>query len=244
MIMYGIDVSRYQANLDWEAAAYENDFVIIKASEGREGAEYFYGQVDRAKEHSFLIGAYHYARPDWYGTKDAAFAEAIKFYDMMNTANLIGTAIPFLDWEVGGYEKAEEWINNFCNKFYELSGVMPWIYGSFYFLLPLKNILKKYNFWIAWYNDDKFVPGVTMPPKDEIDWKIWQYTGNHAIDGVVVDRNYTEMTPEEWKRYAQTDEIRDMGTILQDLGIMPKGKCLADPITYADMARILEKLRE
>lgn len=242
--MYGIDVSRYQANLDWKSAAEENDFAIIKASEGRTSADYFFSQVDLAKEHGFLLGAYHYARPDLYGTKDAAEAEAIKFYDMLKGANIIGTAIPFLDWEVGGYTKAEEWINNFCEAFYELSGVMPWIYGSYYFLLPLTAILKKYNFWIAWYNNDKFEPGVKMPPKNEIDWKIWQFTGEHKINSVIVDRNYTDLTQEEWEVYAQTDKMRDIGAIMQDLGIMPKHKCLADPITYADMARILEKLRE
>jgi len=244
MIMYGIDVSRYQANLDWEVAAQENDFAIIKASEGRESAEYFFAQADLAKENGFLMGAYHYARPDWYGAPDAAEAEAIKFYDMMQTANLIGTAIPFLDWEVGGYKNGEQWINKFCDKFYELSGVLPWIYGSFYFLLDLPEVISKYNIWIAWYNQEKFHPGLKMPPKDQIDWQIWQYTGEYKIDGVVVDRNYTDMTPEVWKRYAQSDKMCDMTSALQNLGIMPVGKCLADPITYADLATIIEKLKK
>ncbi|MEL7377649.1 MAG: GH25 family lysozyme, partial [Bacteroidota bacterium] len=62
----GIDVSRYQSDIDWDAI-YEDDFefAFMKATEGQELVDEYYERNWRAAGKSGLRrGAYHFFRPE------------------------------------------------------------------------------------------------------------------------------------------------------------------------------------
>ena len=84
--VYGLDISHHQGKINWEKLKRENpkecpiSFVYMKATEGKDHKDtQFDTNWQKAKEHGFTRGAYHYFSPYSTGLEQATmFTETVK----------------------------------------------------------------------------------------------------------------------------------------------------------------------
>lgn len=122
MSMKFIDISNWQAGLNVASVVKNGGLgaVIVKATEGvRFVDKSCDGFVQQCISNGIRFGFYHFAR-----NNDAA-AEAEFF--RKNTTGYEGKGIPVLDWEDG---QSIAWVNKFVERYHELTGVWPWVYGN------------------------------------------------------------------------------------------------------------------
>lgn len=217
--MFGIDISNWQAGLNLHRHKDEFDFAICKITEGRNFydpmADTFVGQLaELGKE----IGMYHFARPDVNETSIKMVAEADHFCDTFLTLKeRYGcNPLPFLDWEIQittGKEKLL--IDSFMKQCQNRLGITPFLYCSHTLLTGVPELVF-YNIWfpqwpmnarIAMDGAESFV----NMRKDETlykGWIIWQFTSYGRLNGYSsnVDFDYTELTPDGWRRLAGVKE--------------------------------------
>lgn len=193
----GIDVSRYQGNIDWaKVKASGMTFVFIKATEGRTYIDpNFQKNVAGALAAGMMVGTYHFFRGT---TVEIAKAEAAHY---ANTLSQIGGAKalqlpPVMDYEnnPGNLSKAQ--MNTvakaFLTELQRLTGVKPIIYTGNSFAGNFDTSLGSYDLWIARYS-------TTRVPDDQPAWKrwmFWQYTDSGKVNGINgnVDMNEFEGT--------------------------------------------------
>lgn len=122
MSMKFIDISNWQAGLNVASVVKNGGLgaVIVKATEGVGFVDKSCdGFVQQCISGGIRFGFYHFAR-----NNDAA-AEAEFF--RKNTQGYEGKGIPVLDWEDG---QSIAWVNKFVERYHELTGVWPWVYGN------------------------------------------------------------------------------------------------------------------
>lgn len=122
MSMKFIDISDWQAGLNVASVVKNGGLgaVIVKATEGVGFVDKSCdGFVQQCISNGIRFGFYHFAR-----NNDAA-AEAEFF--RKNTTGYEGKGIPVLDWEDG---QSIAWVNKFVERYHELTGVWPWVYGN------------------------------------------------------------------------------------------------------------------
>ena len=122
MSMKFIDISNWQAGLDIPTVVKNGGLgaVVVKATEGLNFVDKSCdGFVQKCIANSIPFGFYHFAR------NNDASAEAEFF--RKNTTGYEGKGIPILDWEDG---QSIDWVNTFVNRYHELTGVWPWVYGN------------------------------------------------------------------------------------------------------------------
>lgn len=122
MSMKFIDISNWQAGLNVASVVKNGGLgaVIVKATEGVGFVDKSCdGFVQQCISNGIRFGFYHFAR-----NNDAA-AEAEFF--RKNTTGYDGKGIPVLDWEDG---QSIAWVNKFVERYHELTGVWPWVYGN------------------------------------------------------------------------------------------------------------------
>jgi lysozyme len=174
----GIDVSRYQDNIDWEMVAEQDiSFAFIKATEGNYKIDPFYKKNWRnIKKTSILRGAYHFYRPemDW----------KTQYKLFVNTVTLErGDLPPVLDIEHIRKDKDRELLIKNIKKWLEAVekyyGVKPIVYSyQSYYNDHLLDEFRGYNLWIASYR-------LTAPTlDDEGHWEFWQYTDKAHLEGI------------------------------------------------------------
>ena len=183
MILKGIDISSYQHNVTYAA----NDFVIIKASEGRSWKDPWLDRhYNNIKDKGILYGFYHYARPE----NNSMRAEVDHFLNLVG--GHIGKAVFALDWEGKalnyGPDKALEWLD----YFYALTGVKPLFYCSDSQTSRYAKIAQKdYGLWDAKYSSN----GPAHRGWSNI--AIWQYSSAGGLD-----RNIFYGDKSTWMKYA------------------------------------------
>ena len=122
MSMKFIDISNWQAGLDVVSVVRNGGLggIIVKATEGLgfvdKSCDRF---VQQAIAGGIPFGFYH------FGRNNDASAEAEFFRN--NTKGYEGKGIPVLDWEA---DQSVAWVNEFVEKYHELTGVWPWVYGN------------------------------------------------------------------------------------------------------------------
>lgn len=122
MSMKFIDISNWQAGLDIPTVVKNGGLgaVVVKATEGLNFVDKSCdGFVQKCIANGVPFGFYHFAR------NNDASAEAEFF--RKNTTGYEGKGIPILDWEDG---QSVNWVNTFVNRYHELTGVWPWVYGN------------------------------------------------------------------------------------------------------------------
>lgn len=176
----GIDISKYQGNIDWGRVAKDPkiQFVYIKASEGASNVDSKYQRnISRAQSAGIKVGSYHY----FIGRKSAReqfnnFNRYVKLRDQ--------DLIPMVDVEEAGNslvsrKQLQDNLKEFMELIKDEYGKYPLLYSQYRFynekLAPEFN---KYFIFIARYSSKE--PTLKGGGK----YNIWQYSEKGRIDGI------------------------------------------------------------
>lgn len=186
--MKGIDVSKYQGQVDFTAVKKAGiDFVIIRAGFGRYTSQvdpYFELNYMRAKAAGLHVGAYWFSyanNPEDAKKEAAACAEVIKgkqfdfpiFYDLENDPK--SNYFPF----TYGKQHCSELVTAFCTEL-EKCGYFVGLYIS---RSPLqthitKEVAERFTLWLAEYGGKLNYSGA---------YGIWQHSSTGRVVGVIGD---------------------------------------------------------
>lgn len=201
--MRGIDISHHNG---WPydsitAKAYsDSNFIIVKATQGTyyKYVNYFAPAINKAIADGKLAGAYHYA-----SGKDP-IKEADYFVSIVKP--FIGKIILALDWErvQNNAWSNTQWAYKFVTRVKELTDITCFLYTNMDGIQQCKNLANKYPLWFAGYPKDDNSWAIPKWPsyystKPWTHYEIWQFTSSKEK----VDRNITNMTENDWKRYCQ-----------------------------------------
>ena len=191
MAAYGIDVSHWQGEIDWDKVAASKAFAIIKASEGTGFVDKrFSANRANAKRAGMAVGAYHYFRPGW-----DTQAQAQHFFDTVGTL-IAGDMIPWLDVEDsrkqvnGPTIEPKQVVKEIAETLVALDklfGVKVGVYTGVWYWNQLPITWKMDRpLWVAtWYKDQK--PGNPILPNGWSDYAIHQYTSRGKVAGISGD---------------------------------------------------------
>jgi GH25 family lysozyme M1 (1,4-beta-N-acetylmuramidase) len=201
----GIDVSKWQATIDWDAVAADGiEYAFIRVSDGTANIDNkFARNWAEARRVGIRRGAYQFFRPN----RDP-IAQADILIDMMGTL-LPGDLPPVLDLEAASgmsraqvASRARQWLD----RVEAATGVKPIVYTGPYFWRdavggPAWGV--DHRLWVAHYTS-----GCPLTPSPWGAWTFHQYTDSGRVDGVPgnVDRNYFNGT------LAQLDALTVDGT--------------------------------
>ena len=179
--IHGIDVSRYQDNIDWKAVSSMQDkevkigFAFIKATEGLDRVDGRFRQNwFKAKQTSLPRGAYHF-----FISSKSGKAQAENFIETVALKK--GDLPPVLDIETANgasvsdiQQRAKDWLERIESHY----KIRPIIYTNVDFY---KNFLKEkfddYPLWVAhYYVKDK--------PAINRNWTFWQHNEKGRVNGV------------------------------------------------------------
>lgn len=188
----GVDVSRYQRQIDWKVLQKEGNvqFAFIKATEGQNYQDpYFDYNWKAARQAGILRGAYHF-----YRANISAYWQAQQF---INTVSLRkGDLPPVLDIEeVDKVDKAlliknvGVWLEEVENHY----NIRPIIYASLdLYRRHLHQAFPNHIVWIARYS--------RRQPPSKLAWYFWQYSDEMRmpgisgyVDGNVFSGNYWQL---------------------------------------------------
>ena len=182
--MIGIDVSRYQENIDFEKVKNSGvEFVIIRIGV-QSGAKkdvsidsYYLENIKKAKEAGLLVGVYLYST--------AISPEIAKEQAKWVIKTLDGVKLDFpiaFDWENWQYFREYEISLYDLSKSYlsfaeeiERNGYKAMLYGSKYYLENMWLDKGNYPVWLAHYTDKTNYSG---------DHIMWQYSAIGEVDGI------------------------------------------------------------
>lgn len=207
--IHGIDVSRWQAGIDWTAAkAAGTQFVFIKATEGGDHVDpNFLVNWRGAKAAGIPRGAYHFV----YWCRPAH--EQAQWF-VQHIPNDPDALPPVLDLEWNGHsrtcprkvpkELALEKIRLMLAELERHTGKRPIIYTDITFhkdVLEGEREFDTYPFWLR---------SVAAEPHERYvdrQWTFWQYTTTGRVPGIAgdVDRNVFYGDERAWKRFLATD---------------------------------------
>ncbi|TQS01387.1 GH25 family lysozyme [Paenibacillus ottowii] len=196
----GIDVSRYQGNIDWKAVKADGiSFAFIKASQGQRYVDpTFTTNAKGARAAGVLLGAYHFVDAT---SVEAAKAEARHFAEVLEQVGG-GKSLdlpPVMDYENNPGNLSKTLISAvalaFLLELERLTGRKPIIYTGNAFAANFNASLSGYPLWIARYSE-------TRVPSDTVTWKrwdIWQYSDSGKVAGIKgnVDMNEYDGTADE-----------------------------------------------
>jgi lysozyme len=177
--VFGIDVSEYQGEIDWdEADSIENfkiGFVFVRATCGIDKLDFnFKENWKQVRSKKIIRGAYHYYRPN-----ENSIAQAKFFVKTVKLSK--GDLPPILDIEQLPENQSidslkvglHRWLD-YVDAHYK---VKPIIYtGESYYKDFLKDEFSEYTFWVANYNF--WVESI----KD--DWLFWQFSEKGIVNGI------------------------------------------------------------
>lgn len=194
----GVDISKWQG-IDGVHYAMSRvpdmQFIMIKATEGRTYTDpQFKNNAHAARAGGFIMGAYHYARPDVGNSPEeeaANFVSVVKPY--------IGEIVMALDYEGEAIKYGETWALQWLETVYKLTGVRPMIYLSGSQVKNFKNVAaKNFGLWIAaWMSEAKmktYMSGWYF-------WAMWQYSNS----GGKLDLDWFNGNREQLIKYAIVD---------------------------------------
>lgn len=185
--MKGIDVSKHNGVINWEAVKNDGvEFVIMRSSYGNSTKDtQFEANYLGAKKVGLPVGVYHYL---YATTAQGALAEA-KFFEKCISHKPIDLPV-FLDIEEESIFKtgrANEIVEAFCS-YLESKGYFVGVYCSkYYFNVYLKNITSRYAGWVAqWSSECTF----SQPHL------IWQKSNKGRIAGISGNVDLDEADPD------------------------------------------------
>lgn len=183
----GIDVSKYQMNIDWEKVKSQIDFAILRLGYGKYDHQkdpYFERNYNECKRLNIPIGVYHYT----YATSVSEAKQEAKLVLKWLKDKKIDLPVYF-DIEESKIEKlGKQLLTEICIAFcseIENSGYWAGIYANKYWLtniLDSNRLEKLYTIWVAQYNIECTYNGK---------YDIWQNSSSGKIEGIqgYVDTN-------------------------------------------------------
>lgn len=175
--VHGIDVSHYQADIDWRSVAGQGvEFAFVKASEGMTLHDTLFCENWSAlKEAGIRRGAYHFFRP-----RTAPFEQAINFQAVVKMEP--GDLPPVLDVEVLDGVSKVELVSSVLTWLYLTEihyGVRPILYTNLKFYNKyLAGQFDEYPLWVARYSRREPIPACGR------DWQFWQYGNRGSLNGI------------------------------------------------------------
>lgn len=225
----GIDVSQWQAKIDWVKVAQDSIvFAYIRATEGVGFTDsQFAANMKGAKNAGILRGPYHYATP----SANDAQSEAKYFCDTVEANGGWGEMPPALDLETeSGLSSAEleKWVNDFHAYVAKRSGQKKLTYISPNFdRTKLDSLSIDGDLWIAEW-------GVKAPVdlKNFSAWRFWQYSDKGSVNGISgrVDMDVFYGTPDELKKYCGVDAKASQPKPQKPPESAPKTQSKHDPL--------------
>lgn len=203
-VIHGIDVSKYQGRIDWEAVRDAGvKFAYIKATEGGNHVDSrFQENWANAAAAGIPRGAYHFVywcRP---------WREEIDLFKRVVPADSDALP-PVLDVEATPTSRTckrtlyrEEVVQEMRGMLREMErhyGKRPIIYVTvdFYESIMHPDEFKDYQVWVR---STKYAPHVKYPGRK---WTFWQYQSDARIPGIRgnVDRNAFKGSPTDWAKF-------------------------------------------
>ena len=179
--IHGIDVSRYQKNIDWNEVSQMNvhditlKFAFIKATEGVNKVDpHFQKNWFEASQAGVSRGAYHFFNPSKKGLLQARnFIQIVKLQR--------GDLPPVLDVETSNgvpssqlNKEVQIWLNTVEAHY----GVKPILYSNASFYSNFfSGKLDDYPLWVAHYLQ-KEKPRIGRP------WTLWQHSERGNVNGI------------------------------------------------------------
>ncbi|MFI7702625.1 glycoside hydrolase family 25 protein [Nonomuraea sp. NPDC049480] len=187
-LTYGVDVSRYESDFDWNASPAE--FGIIKATEGTSFRDASFARHWREMDKKGIVrGAYHYGHPG-----NDPIGEAEYFLSMVNSQPAKPGDLLVLDLETSNGKSVAEvnaWAKAWLSHVKTKTGITPMLYSGWNFANAYGKGLAEYPLWVAHYSKPK---GELTPPADWKSWTIHQYTDSP------VDQNVSALTPDQLRK--------------------------------------------
>lgn len=186
---FGIDVSRFQREIDWEKAAGQGvSFAIPRiAYRGYSvGAivedEYFEMNVENARAAGLDVGVYFFSQAI---TVEEGIEEAEFVIERIKDMNITGPIVFDTEYydepadaraNLISREERTKITKAFCETI-EAAGYKPMVYANTRWMLLGIDLdeLAEYDFWYAYYGKDPILP---------YDFAIWQYSSEGRIEGV------------------------------------------------------------
>ena len=180
--VHGIDVSKYQGNIDWAKVKKMNtktginiDFVFIKATQSTRVDPKFKKNWNAAANHDIARGAYHFFTSETSGAEQAEnFIKTVKLEP--------GDLPPVLDYEKKASTKQVKIWLEMIEKHY---GVKPIIYtGATFYRDNLGSEFDSYTLWVSHgpFND---MTNLNIPaPATSRKWSFWQFSDKGTVPGI------------------------------------------------------------
>lgn len=180
--IHGIDVSKYQQNISWEAVSQMqvNDirlgFAFIKATEGNGNVDYYFRRNwEKSKQAGMIRGAYHF----FIATKDGK-TQARNFINHVSLES--GDLPPVLDVEqtfgaspAAARKEIKAWLDA-AEQYYSVRPII-YTYVDFYEKY-LKGYFDEYPLWVAHYLQPH-------QPRVSRDWTFWQHSEQGHVNGIL-----------------------------------------------------------
>ena len=180
--IHGIDVSRYQQRIQWDAVKkmkggnVKIGFAFIKATEGNTRVDPFFKRNwERSQEAGVVRGAYHF----FLVHKDA---EKQANNIIKNVKLQSGDLPPVLDVEVT-FKKSSDQIRQSVKQWLDITeahyGVKPIIYtNADFYKRHLQGHFDDYPLWVAHYLQPH-------QPRISRDWSFWQHSEQGRVNGIL-----------------------------------------------------------
>ncbi len=198
-LVYGIDVSRWQGDIDWSKVAADGiTFAMIKCGGGDDGLyedRKFKQNIQGALANGIQVGIYFYS-----GATDAktAYDEASFCINLIKDYQI--TYPVAFDWELnsGDYDEVTQACETFCNvvKSY---GYQPMVYSNrnrWYSSFDGEKLAGKFKVWMACYWSEYYYTSTRWAYGDDLasfkwHYDMWQYGVTDTVDGIdgYVDMN-------------------------------------------------------
>ncbi len=187
VISQGIDVSRYQGDIDFgkvKASGY--DFVIIRAGTSQGGKDknfdaYYSGAIEAGLD----VGCYYYTYSTTSKEAKREAEEVLSYIEGKSFTYPVFFDIEHIEHQ--SYQRIDEntaMINAFC-KCIKRGGYYPGVYTSnsiYNNYIDVSKVLNKWDFWIAIYRDYTY----SYNGYSDI-FSMWQYSNIGRVDGINAD---------------------------------------------------------
>lgn len=191
----GIDVSRFQGNIDWNAVAQDGvEFAFIRVANRGYGSgklvedEKFEANLEGALAAGIHVGVYVFSQAI---TEEEVLEEAGLVMDKLAPYNVKCPIVIDVEKTLDSSGRPTGRMNDlsveertnltllFCQTI-EQAGYKPMIYHNLEMGAVLIDIetLEGYDKWFAYYNDDMYYP---------YEYKIWQYSDKGSVNGIGSD---------------------------------------------------------